>query len=152
MAKRSQRSLSQRYIHEPMSPQKTVGWWKTLASMPLCQLHEVVREATIAIRSQNPKQEVNVAASHFDSNLVCTVFKTKKGRGEELRLQTIYCTDQRCPCCPHGPYLYVYRTSKRLKTVRLRYVGIPAFSEETIDRIRDGVHLGTPYLFKPEKR
>jgi hypothetical protein len=40
------------------------------------------------------------------------------------------------PRLPHGPYWYVYRKSKRKRTVSVRFEGVPAFPRASSTRCR----------------
>jgi hypothetical protein len=51
-------------------------------------------------------------------------------------LWTVYCSAERCPRCPHGPYWFTIRTNKRLRTRAIRYSGRPAFDWHTVQALR----------------
>lgn len=82
--------------------------------------------------------ELDIAREHScEPKLTAEVVETRKqGAGFTRELRKIYCSAQRCPRCPHGPYWYSIRENKRRGTRAVRFTGAPVFSREDIERIQ----------------
>lgn len=50
------------------------------------------------------------------------------------RLLRIYCSQERCPRCPHGDFWYRYRRNSQSATTAVRFTGRAVFAPDAIDR------------------
>lgn len=89
-------------------------------------------------RKKTAPDEFDIAREHScEPDLTAEVVETRKqGAGYTRELRKIYCSGQRCPRCPHGPYWYSIRENKRRGTRAVRFSGAPVFSAEVIERIQ----------------
>src|SRR5690348_1301331 len=109
-----------------MSPQKRIGWRRRFSAVPLPELKAIASELFAAAQSKAADKESLIAASHYDPVLICEVLETKTVQpGKWKSKQTVYCSPEHCPSCPHGPYWYDYRSSKRKRKVIVRFDGVP---------------------------
>ena len=86
------------------------------------------------LESVPERREIDIAAEHSgEPDLVGEVLDVQdEGRWRE-QLQTIYCSTDRCPRCPHGPYWYTYRQNVRKGTTSIRYAGRPFVDMKLVD-------------------
>ena len=58
----------------------------------------------------------------------------EKDGGKWRQIQTVSCSEERCPGCPHGPFIFRYR---RLKSGKLKvvYVGTPVFEPRQLVKL-----------------
>jgi hypothetical protein len=142
---KSAQNNAPRYAPEVLSPQQRRAWKEKFSRLSRSQLKEIEAELVLAYRSK-ANIEKEIAVGHFDPELVAEVIKTE---GKNKKLQTIYCSIERCEHCPHGPYWYVFR--KSLNEIRIRLLGQPTFDQETVQWLRQEVEaepLPTPYEIK----
>jgi len=103
------------------------------------QLETLVKAAQEVISQKKAApDELDIAREHAcEPDLTAEVVETRKqGAGHTRELRRIYCSAQRCPRCPHGPYWYSIRENKRRRTRAVRFSGAPVFSRELIERIQ----------------
>lgn len=88
------------------------------------------------------RRDVDIAAAFTgDPALVHEVDHIigKKDTGKWVQLQKIYCSLERCPECPHGWYLYRYRSNKKRGTVSVEFLNKPGFSPELMKTMSKSV-------------
>lgn len=126
------------YVHEAVSPQERAGWRRRFSEVPLPKLKAIASELFAAAQSKATDKESNIAASHYDPALVCEVLETREVQhGKFKKKQTVYCSPKRCPSCPHGPYWYAYRSSKRKRKVAVCFDGVPGLPQQTLNSMRE---------------
>lgn len=118
-----------------------------LAAMPLTTLRKIQSDLNALVRELEgaPRREVDIATAHKGiAALTCEVLEVKRvGVGKRLRqLETIYCSSEHCPLCPHGPYWYEYQTNKRRKTVTVVFRGKMAFDYDLIQELKKNARPG----------
>ncbi|SRR6266446_845588 len=102
-------------------------------------LEALVKVAQEVIRQkQAAPDEFDVAREHSgEPELTADVLETKKqGGGRTREFRKIYCSRERCPRCPHGPYWYSIRENKRRRTRVVHFRRAPVFSRELVETIR----------------
>ena len=80
-------------------------------------------EIVISEIESGPRREIDIADSHIgDPALIAnsTLLRGKRGEGRWSVRESIYCSLERCPNCPHGDYLYEYFRYKRKGIVRVK--------------------------------
>ena len=134
-----------KYIREILSPRKRAEWKKRFTRLSRSQLREIGFELFVAYRSKTADRETEIAEGHCDPTLVAQVIRIQ---GARRRLQTIYCSSERCDNCPHGPYWYVFRSTKEKGETKVRYAGQPYLDENTLERMRKHVEGATPIPYE----
>jgi hypothetical protein len=134
-----------KYIHEVLSPRKRAEWKKRFGRLSRSQLKEIGFELVLAYQRKTAERETEIAEGHCDPTLVAQLIKAQ---GARRRLQTIYCFAERCENCPHGPYWYVFQSSKKKGETRVRYAGQPAFDEDTLEQMRKDAETATPIPYE----
>jgi hypothetical protein len=114
-----------------------------LRGLSRAQLEEFKGEVDYALTNNPFEPEEEIAQAHYNPDLI---HKVERSTGSSRRLQSIYCSFERCPDCPHGPYWYVYRTSKRKGVVFVRFDGSPAFPPSLIEEMRK--HVSPPVAYE----
>lgn len=122
----------QAYSSEAMSPQKRASWKKRFSKLARVQLMELQGEIENLLEDGDFDTEFEVASKHYDPRMVHRTFKDQ-GRH---KLQEIYCCEARCSHCPHGPFWFVYRSSRQ-QGIKVRFQGTPALPPELIDEMND---------------
>lgn len=129
------------YVSILFSPQQRQAWRKRFHALSRAQLEELAKEISISARSRAPNREIEIAQTHCAPELVHRVDRISD---PSRRLQTIFCSTGRCPDCPHGPYWYVYRTSKRKGVVSVRYAG-EGLPSSLIDQMQKEISVPAMY-------
>jgi hypothetical protein len=124
-----------------------------LVAMPLMKLRKLHSELGVIIRylKNRPLREVDVAYDHRGlPGQTCQVLDVRQiTPGSKWRqLEKVYCCEQRCKRCPHGPYWYEYRANARRKTVAVTFKGAPAFDYELLQELKRTARPGKPYVIK----
>jgi hypothetical protein len=122
-------------------------------AMPLIELRKLRSELSLLIRvlESCPLREVDVAYSFLGLPVqTCQVLEVKQiSPGRKWRqLEKVYCSEQRCERCPHGPYWYEYRANARRKSVAVTFKGAPAFDYELLQELKRSARLGEPYIIQ----
>lgn len=119
---------------------------KSLAYRSLRELRGLKRDIEILIREieRGPTRAIDIA-TEFDGSThrVAKLVETRSNEksGSATRSQYIYCSDDRCPECPHGPFLFEYRETKHRATVK--FVGFPFVGMAVVEKaMEDGKKLG----------
>ena len=113
--------------------------------MPLRKLKELrdcIEGIIEGIEASPERREIDIAVEHSgEAELVHTVYRNRgsKNRGIWYQVQTIYCSLDRCPNCPHGPYSYTYRRNKKRGTLSVTFRGKPVFHPEFIEKLMQQV-------------
>jgi len=113
------------------------------------ELNGVIR----ALQASKPR-DVDIAAEHWDPVLIAEIRQRLAGRSGRgwSRLRSIYCSNARCPQCPHGPFWYRYRPKRSGRLVSVRYVGKPFFSEEALAKVEMSVRGPIAHITLDELR
>jgi hypothetical protein len=93
-------------------------------------------EVVISEIESGPRREIDIADSHTgDPAFVAksTLLHGQRGEGRWSVRESIYCSLERCPNCPHGDYFYEYRRNKRKGTLTVKFRGIPVFKIEDLE-------------------
>jgi hypothetical protein len=83
-------------------------------------------EAVISEIESSPRREIDMADSHTgDPAFIAksTLLRGKRGERRWRVRESIYCSLERCPNCPHGDYFYDYFRNKRKGTLTVKLVG-----------------------------
>jgi hypothetical protein len=135
----------QQNIAEVISPRIRAEWKKRFARLSRAQLQEVSTELALAYQRRATDREREAAEAHCDPTLVARVMRTQ---GRSRKLQTIYCSSTRCEDCPHGPYWYTYRSSRRKGTTTVQFTGYSFLDEATVVQMHRDVEEATPVAYE----
>lgn len=111
----------------------------------LKRLRDDIQAIINQLESAPVRQEADIGAEYAGApELIAEVVQTTKGKkdGRRRQLQTIYCSNERCARCPHGPYWYSYSENRRKKTVVVKYEGMLYFSLEALRAQRNNIRPG----------
>ena len=128
---------------------------KKLLGMPLKELERLqndVQAIIDEIEALPEKREIDIMADHTgDPKMIAEIINREQGEGKWTQWESIYCCAERCPNCPHGPFMFVYRETKKGK-IRIVDRGIPAFDirvlKEMEKDIKPPIFAGTMEEFK----
>ena len=94
-------------------------------------------------------REIDIAIEHSGNvSLIHEVVAIKgtKESGRWRQQESIYCSQERCPRCPHGPHWYRYRANKKRKSVTATFEGTPVFDHkmllEMLKKARPPIFVG----------
>jgi hypothetical protein len=124
---------------DPMSPQKRAAWKRRLSKLPRVALLAIKDDITKMLEDGHFDIEIEIASMHCDPTLV---HRTITDQGER-KLQEIFCSRERCARCPHGPFWFVFRSSKKGTTVRFQ--SAPPLPPDLIDQMGRDLRTPTPY-------
>lgn len=124
-----------------------------LLELPLLKLRKLRSDIDILISEleSSPRRELDIAVGRAEApDMPHEVIEVRGGKrpGGWRQLEKIYCSLERCPNCPHGPYWYRYRANKRKKTVTVAFAGKPFFDHEFIQQLRKDARPGKPYIIQ----
>lgn len=112
----------------------------------LRRLHDDIQTMITELESAPLPREADIGAEYKGApELIAEVVRAMKGKkqGHWKQLQTVYCSTERCPRCPHGPYWYGYSENKREKSISVKYEGMPYFNLQALraeeKNIRPGI-------------
>ena len=121
--------------------------------MPLVKLRKLRSELAALIRDleTHPPREVDVAYDHHAlPGQTCQILAVKQvipGR-KWRQLEKVFCCEERCKRCPHGPYWYEYRANTRRRTVTVTFKGAPAFDYEVLQELKSRTRPGKAYIIQ----
>src|ERR1700722_9441112 len=93
---------------EAMTPQRIASWTERLSKLSRVQLIEIAALIKKQLGKGRFDAELEIASKHCDLGMV---HRTIRDEGRR-KLQEIYCSEERCSICPHGPFWFVFRTSE----------------------------------------
>ena len=120
---------------------------KSLLSKSLRELRQLRDDVNSVIREleAGPRRDIDIALEFDGSEDRIAEVVDTRGRSRPracIRNLRIYCSDERCSDCPHGPFLYEYWMTQ--KGLRIKFVGIPFIADmKILDRAMEkGAKLG----------
>lgn len=122
------------FISEAMSPQRRASWRERLSKLSRLELIEIETQIAKLLKEGRFDADVEIASKHCDPN---RVHRTIKDQGRR-KLQEIYCAEEPCPKCPHGPFWFVFRSS-RLHGTRIRFQSAPALPPDLIEKMENDI-------------
>ena len=93
-------------------------------------------EAVIHEIEKGERREIDIADSNTGDPVLVSnsiLLDGERGKGRWYVRESIYCSLEKCPNCPHGEYFYEYRYNKRKHAMNVRFRGIPAFKTEDLE-------------------
>ena len=119
--------------------------YKRMPLLKLKKLRECIEKIIERIEASSERREIDIASEHSGrADLIHTVHPIygvsgDKNRGRWNQVESIYCCQERCPKCPHGPYWYSYRTNKRRGTLVVTFRGSPVLSPDSLESLKRDV-------------
>lgn len=128
-----------------MSPQKRAAWIRRLSILSRPALLVVKAEIERLLKSGSFDPETEIASAHSDPSLVCRTITDQGHR----KLQEIYCCQEHCQTCPHGPFWFNIKQSKTGK-VKVRFTGTPALPPDLLEKMNDDIQKPSVYIVRTD--
>lgn len=96
-----------------LSQKERLSWRSQFQNLSRFKLQDLEIELRSAIEFKAIEAEIEIARRHWDQTLVDRVIRNE---GNCRKLQTIFCSIERCNNCPHGPHWYIFSRGKGGKT------------------------------------
>ncbi len=121
-------------------------------TMPLTKLRKLHSELSQLIQhlEKHPLREIDVAHEYRGlPGRSCQVLDVKQISGRKWQqLEKVYCSEQRCDHCPHGPYWFEYRASTDRKHLAITFKRAPAFDYDLLQELKSSARPGKPYIIQ----
>jgi hypothetical protein len=107
--------------------------------VPLSHLRQQINELKSKIADlkvliseieSGPRREIDIADQHTGNPTFIArsvLLDGERGKGRWYVRESIYCSLERCPNCPHREYAYTYSYNKRKRIATVKFTGIPVF-------------------------
>lgn len=127
---------------EAMSPQRRAAWKKRLSKLTRVQLIELEGGIKKLLEEGVFDAEFEIASRYCGSPQ--RVHRTIVDHGRR-KLQEIYCSEDRCSKCPHGPFWFAFRSSKRHGT-KVHFQSAPALPPGVIEQMNDDIRAPIAFV------
>ncbi len=120
----------------------------------LKQLQILIGDIILEVERRAYPRDIDIAVKfHGEKSLVAELIYTTEpdDRCRWNQTQKIYCCQEHCERCPHGPFTFSYR---RLKDgqIRVKFKGRPVFDPRAIHAAFKGGHVALGYLVPVDER